>query len=137
MSCYQQIWSIWTLKIGCFYIMLFTPCLITLVIIVPLGLITLFGLFYVLHFTSFTWHYGWWIYLFAEEWMVLCFTFYTLPSFYELLSTDWVNLNIPKGILLHFAFYTMLHSVGHNHTIMSSYIFMRWYQLTFTPYSIP
>ena len=49
--------------------------------------------------------------------MVLHFTFDTVLSFHALLSTDWLSLNFQKWMLLHFAFYTLIHPMGHNYFI--------------------
>ena len=49
--------------------------------------------------------------------IVLHFTFYIVLSVHALLSTDWVSLNFQKWMLLHFAFYTLLHPMGHNYSI--------------------
>ena len=47
------------------------------------------------------------------------FTFYIyiVLSFHVLLSTDLVSLNFQRWMLLHFAFYTLLHPMGHNYFI--------------------
>ena len=59
---------------------------------------------------------------FIEDLSVNDFTFhialhFIIQSFHALLSTDWVSLNFHNWMLLYFAFYTLLHSIGHNCSI--------------------